>query len=140
MSAMKLPVLLKIQQAENMLEIGGAQSIELHLDNEYIENNQLGNASWKIVDNQANSSSIEVVCNGLFTGQYTDSLIKHYAYSKQKFLMQIEFSNGSYLSGEFLIASLDLSFDLEEEKYQIKLTNASAVEYFAGSDSLVKIN
>lgn len=137
MLEMKLPISLKIQQSDQMIELAGVEKISVNLDNDFIEDKKLSNSSWKSLNNDANISDITLSCSGVFSEQYTDDLIKHYAYKKQKFLLQIQFKNDKYIQGEFLIKNFDLMFDLENEKFQIEMINASAIEYSCSSKDLV---
>ena len=128
-------MLIKIgdgQNPENFNTIGGLQNVELDIQHDYPQNNTLDGNQWATLNTTAGFSRVGISGEGVYTESTGEAAILTHALGHTAANYQFHFSNGSSISGSFVITNYNRFGDIEEEElFEMTLINNGTVTFAA---------
>lgn len=113
----------------NLVELGGLTKIGFHLKKDCLEDENLRKNKWKHLLKNSGAAAMEIEVDGIFTDQYSEHLIRLYAFENKIIFVQILFENNDSLCGDFFITDYQRYGDAENEKYHLVLISSGEVRY-----------
>ena len=123
-------VLLKINENDHIITIGGMRTTKFSLNNQLIDATNKDSGSWRELLPNSGISHITIGGNGIFTNSESESILCDAAFNNKVSNFEISFANGDILKGKFHISNYDRIGNFnEEENYSIVLESTGKVVY-----------
>lgn len=134
-----LSMLLKISadsSKTNLVEVGGITKLDFQLKNNYLDNDSIAHTKWQCLFSSSSSSNVEINGEGEFTNQYSEQLIRRYAFKQEVIFCQIKFENEDHLSGYFAVSYYARLGEYENERFHLTLTSTGKISYISKENDL----